>query len=113
MYFTRSYPNERMYESYSDLSPTAQSVLHKSKKSDREHWRKLFSNGGPQPNLYPFRGLMFSGQKARVHSSWTYLEVRCVLFHVGFNTAAQLKDPTPLGLQGCSESLEDRRRKIA
>lgn len=33
------------------------------------------------------------------------------MFQVGFNAAAQLKDPTPLSLQSCSEGLRREQGK--
>lgn len=37
------------------------------------------------------------------------LIVRSVLFEMRLNTAAKLKDPTPLGLQSCGESLGQKK----
>lgn len=40
------------------------------------------------------------------------LIVCSVLFEMSLNTAAKLKDPTPLGLQGCGESLRHKKHKL-
>jgi len=42
-----------------------------------------------------------------------YLEVGGVFFQMSLNATAQLKDPAPLSLKSCSESLQRNRIQTA
>lgn len=45
-----------------------------------------------------------------INISAAHLVVGCVFFEMSLNTAAQLEDPAPLGLQGSCEGLRETKK---
>lgn len=71
------------------------------------HIREKLKEEGGEGGEGIWTGLTASGSG---HRWGTYLEVGCILFQVGFDAAAELKDPAPLSLQGSGEGLRRRTK---